>query len=32
MSMLRKEGIEVLNKVKFAYLEGDGQLSVIKYE
>ena len=32
MSQLRQSGIEDLKEVKFAYLEGDGRISVITYE
>ena len=31
-SMLRERGVDEVSKVKAAYLEGNGQLSVIPYE
>lgn len=32
MSQLREQGLTALSKVKAAYLEGDGKISVIQYE
>lgn len=32
MSQLREQGVEQLSEVKKCYLEGDGQISIIKYD
>ena len=32
MSHLREEGVSKLSDVKVAYIEGDGKISVCKYE
>jgi uncharacterized membrane protein YcaP (DUF421 family) len=32
MGQMRQQGIEDIGQVKGAYMEGDGQISIIKYE